>query len=450
MFKPILKTMEVRRLFQLLLVALLTTLHAHQVWSSLEPKVELSELIQRGIANHPELKMKENRLRLSEIARSSSLRKLYLPETTATLRGLDYDPWRGSLFQRGERSFQDWKYSLGVTLNYTISTGFKDLSEYQADQIATLKEERMFRIELDEYALKCLTALLDYWVELNQLQVVNEDLDRSTRIVEASKKQYESGVIPLSEWKRAQIDHLEVKMNLSSQKQEILKQVETLREILGSAEKVSLPVEDMAQVHDELRQFLEELTEKRHEDFSELPDIQLKRLAVEESQKRVRSAKGGYFPTITLSTGYEHLYTESFSLQSGSETDNVYIGATITIPLFGALDTHSDVQQSQIGLSNSQEDLRKTELETTSRLQRVRLSLLQNFERFSTAKDQYEMRKSIFNTSFHRFSRGLVSLQDALLDKEEVNKTFLKLVTAGRLLREDYYTYHRILGKKFY
>lgn len=148
------------------------------------------------------------------------------------------------------------------------------------------------------------------------------------------------------------------------------------------------------------------------------PELQLTKMQMELAEKRIKTVRAGYLPTISL-TGYAGGmgYHEKIRHFTDNWFGNCYIGISVKIPIFEA--NSKKLQIRQYGYeaqqaANRMESMRKQLDESYSN---VVLQLNHNMEVFLTQTESRQQAENVYNVTEEQYKEGVASMTSLLQDE---------------------------------
>jgi outer membrane protein len=157
------------------------------------------------------------------------------------------------------------------------------------------------------------------------------------------------------------------------------------------------------------------------------PDIRLAELRRQASEKGIDIAKGNYFPSINLQSGFGTRYSNgsfgntSFSTQV-KDNFNQFIGFRLSVPIFNGMAARSSVRRAKINFQNSllNEQLAKNNLNKV--INQAVYDLRAAEKRYYSTQTAFISSKDAFNVIEQRYSVGLVNSLDYNQAQTNLNK----------------------------
>jgi len=160
---------------------------------------------------------------------------------------------------------------------------------------------------------------------------------------------------------------------------------------------------------------------------SSFPDIRLAELRKQASEKGIEIARGNYFPSLNLQSGFGTRYSNgsfgnnTFGTQV-KDNFNQFIGFGLTIPIFNKLAARSSVTRAKINFQNSviNEQLAKNNLNKV--INQAVYDLRAAEKRYYSTQTAFQSSKEAFNVIEQRYAVGLVNSLDYNQAQTNLNK----------------------------
>jgi outer membrane protein len=157
------------------------------------------------------------------------------------------------------------------------------------------------------------------------------------------------------------------------------------------------------------------------------PDIRLAELRKQTSEKGIEIARGNYFPSLNLQSGFGTRYSNgsfgntAFSTQV-KDNFNQFIGFGLSVPIFNGLAARSSVRRAKINFQNSviNEQLAKNNLNKV--INQAVYDLRAAEKRYYSAQTAFQSSKEAFNVIEQRYTVGLVNSLDFNQAQTNLNK----------------------------
>ncbi len=149
-------------------------------------------------------------------------------------------------------------------------------------------------------------------------------------------------------------------------------------------------------------------------DFKNRAEILAMQYLIAAKEAEVRQARSGYYPTADAFGSYQ--VDKGFEMGNGSG-DSWMAGIRLNMTLFDGKQTAAAVEQAQIRLSQTRDELRKMELAYALEIQQAILALDQTRKRCQVTRQMLASARESARLCRERFKAGLV-LSSELIDTE--------------------------------
>ena len=337
-----------------------------------------------------------------------------IPQINANL---GYQTNFGQSVDMGETGFSikmEDNLTLGASASWTVLNGEWIVGIQTAKIAKTLASQQ---VDADALDIKS-TIYNSYYTILvceRLVQILQENLDNMSRILEHTQNMYKAGTVEISDVDQIRITVGQLNNSLLSMERTLDVNYNLLRIQLGL--KAGTPIT----LTDHLEDFLGEegFANLALKDFDINNNLQYQlTLTQEELQKKAVSAKKwAYAPT--LSAGYNYQYQ---IVSGGFMTIPHTATVTLSVPIFSGLQRKSQLDQEKITLQQTQ--LNKSLLEDQLRLNEAQYKYdLQNAtENYNLQKENVEVAKSVLGHYQAKFNVGNISS----LDLTQANNNYLE------------------------
>ena len=385
-------------------------------------------------AKKAKLKVENSAYQIQEV------RSRALPQIAAT-GSLNYNPILqtsvidGSSFGQPGTTIQatfgqKWTSTAGLSLtqnlfDQSVFTGLKAAKTtrefYQINEQLTT-EQVIERVANNYYGV---------YVQRQNLTVLDSTYNNTTKVKNIIKGQYDNGLA-----KKIDLDRIVVKLsNINTQRQQVINAVQLQENALKFY--MGMPIETAIVIP----QAAFEVTPQA---FAEAPNtanrteylLMKKQEQLLEYQKK--SVKAGYYPTLSLSAGYNFIGQGPQFPWGAKPSQGVYwsdysaIGLNLNVPIFSGFRTHSKVKQADIELRSIKEDLVDTKLALDLAFANAKTQIDNSIITIKNQKSNVKLAQEVLNNTKNNYIQGLTSLTD-LLDAENANTEAQNNYTAAVL-----------------
>ena len=306
-----------------------------------------------------------------------------------------------SYLNRDEPSIGEIEEEAGASigLSYNLFNGFKDSANKESSKYLSQSSKYSLNATKQDIVLNTKIAYIDYLDKKNSLETFSSAYKLFQEQFEDSKNRYDQGLI-------AKNDLLQVQVNMSSAKQNVVKAQGDLKvskhklsNILGGINLDAQNIENLDEKNLQISSFDEKLLENR----SEIEALKMNLKSIQELEK---SAKSGYLPKVDASVSH-YEYFDGLSAKKIDITDvednqniakinaswNLYNGgydsAQTQIYKTKYLSATSILSKTKLDIKLQYESA-KTDLEVAiDNLETSKLALLQAEENYSIEKNRF-------------------------------------------------------------
>lgn len=349
--------------------------------------LSLDEAVQKALDNNFDIQGK-NYDYLESLENIKSNNSNYLPKLDASYGFTNTD--------KANIGFESDEATASLKLSYNLFNGFKDLALKESSIYLSLSSEYSLNATKQDIVLNTKTAYINYLDKKNALETYNSAYTLFQEQYEDSVHRYEQGLI-------AKNDLLQVQVNMSSAKQNVVKAQGDLKvakfqlsNILGG---INLENEVIEKLNEQTLQPLnydESLLENR----SEIQALKMNLQSIKELEK---STKAGYYPKVDTSVSYNKYYDEvSKKIEDKEENQNI-ANVTATWNLYNGgydesqgaiyktkyLSAMSLLSKTKLDIKLQYEDAKSNYEVAIDNLETSKLALLQAQENYSIVKNRF-------------------------------------------------------------
>jgi len=310
---------------------------------------------------------------------------------------------------------QKWTSNAGLSLTQTIFdqsvfTGLRAARStrefYQINDQLT-EEQVIERVANNYYSV---------YVQKERLTLLDSNYVNTTKVRDIVKGQFDNGLA-----KKIDLDRIVVKMsNIDTERQQIKNQI-TLQE---NALKfyMGMPIE--AQIDMPKEEF-----EVVPAALTEVPNVENRTeyLLLKKQEELLvynkKAVEAGYYPTLSLTAGYNYIGQGPQMPWFAKPSDGVYwsdysaIGLNLHVPIFTGFGTRAKVRQADVEIRSLQEDIKDTKLSLDLDYRNAMAQIDNNLVTINNQKENMRLATEILGNTKNNYLQGLASLTD-LLDAE--------------------------------
>lgn len=313
---------------------------------------------------------------------------------------------------------QKWTSTAGLSLTQTIFdqsvfTGLraaKSTREFYQINNQLTEEQVIERVANNYYSV---------YVQKERLILLDSNYVNTTKVRDIVKGQFDNGLA-----KKIDLDRIVVKMsNIDTERQQIKNQI-TLQE---NALKfyMGMPIETQIDMpKEEFEVVPAALTEQPNvENRTEFLLLKKQEELLVYNKKAVEA---GYYPTLSLTAGYNYIGQGPEMPWFAKPKDGVYwsdyssIGLNLHVPIFTGFGTRAKVRQADVEIRSLQEDIKDTKLSLDLDYRNAMADIENNIVTIQNQKENMQLASEILSNTKNNYLQGLASLTD-LLDAENAS-----------------------------
>ena len=360
-----------------------------------------------ALENNFQIRIATNELEIDETAVSVG-RAGMLPEIGAVATSNNSIQNTSQTRAGGERIDRDNarnnSMNYGVALDWTLFDGFSMFARY--DQLKELKN--LGEVELQQVILEKTREVLVTYYDLvqqqQQLNALDSTMVISEQRLELAQNRFRIGKASRLEVLNAQVDINTDRTNLLRQKELFLNTKTLLNRLLSRDIKTEFQIAEEFQV-DELLSLSEliDLAEQQN------PILQAQLINNNLARLELKELKGGRYPTLVASTGYQFNDSESslgFSTQSNSQGWNYGLSARFNI--FDGFLQNQNEQIARIGIENTELEVEQQKLALEEELRRTYQTYLTNLQLIELESGNREIAERNLEITVEKFRIGTI------------------------------------------
>ncbi|WP_166921627.1 TolC family protein [Flavobacterium poyangense] len=313
---------------------------------------------------------------------------------------------------------QKWTSVAGVSLTQTlfdqaVFTGLRAARStrefYQINNQLT-DEQVIERVANNYYSV---------YVQRERLVLLDSNYVNTTKVRDIVKGQFENGLA-----KKIDLDRIIVKMsNIDTERQQIKNQI-TLQE---NALKfyMGMPIETLIDMPKEEFEVVPAA-------LTEVPNTEKRTeyLLLKKQEELLvynkKAVEAGYYPTLSLTAGYNYIGQGPEMPLFAKPKDGVYwsdfsaIALNLHVPIFTGFGTRAKVRMADVEIRSLQEDIRDTKLSLDLDYRNAMAQIDNNLVTIQNQKENMRLASEILSNTKNNYLQGLASLTD-LLDSENAS-----------------------------
>ena len=310
---------------------------------------------------------------------------------------------------------QKWSSTAGVSLtqalfDHSVFTGLKAAKStrefYQINNQLT-EEQVIERVANNYYQV---------YVQRQKLTVIDSTYKNTTKVRDVIKGQFDNGLA-----KKIDLDRILVKIsNINTMRQQVLNAVQIQENALKFY--MGMPIETQIEIPQTAFEVIpQSLTEVPN--TANRSEFLLLKKQEELLTYQKKAIEGAYYPTLSLTAGYNYIGQGPKMPIGAKPADGVYwsdfssIGLNLKVPIFTGFGTRSKVRQADVDLRSIKVGLEDTKLSLDLAFANAKTQIDNSLITINNQKENAQLAKEVLDNTRNNYIQGLASLTD-LLDAE--------------------------------
>lgn len=330
-----------------------------------------------------------------------------------------------------------------LKLSYNLFNGFKDSASKESAIYLSESSKYVLNATKQDIVLNTKMAYINYLDKQNALETYKSAYTLFQEQFEDSQNRYNQGLI-------AKNDLLQVQVNMSSAKQNVVKAqgdlkvaIFQLSNILGGKNLEKENIEKLADQNSQSLVYDEKLLENRSE-------IQALKMNLESIKELEKAAKSGYYPKVDASVSHNQYFDEvSKKIENKEENQNIanitatwnlynggYDSSLTTIYKTKYLSSKAQLEKTKLDIKLQYENAKSNLQVAIDNLETSKLALLQATENYSIVKNRFDEGISTstdLTDANYLLTQAKQGFNRAYFDK------YLAISTLDRIVEKDSY-----------
>lgn len=313
--------------------------------------------------------------------------------------------------------------SYNLSAQWTLWNGNKRLNNLKQQK----KNREIARLTIAETENMLKEQIAQLFI---QILYANESIEINKGTLEVSEATYRRGQELFNEGSISKADLAQLEAQVSNDRYQLVTAESTLRsyklqlkqllELDGPAEmELELPSLNDSYV----MEMLPPQTDIYQTALASRPEIQSRKLDIDNAKLNISYAKAGYMPTISLSASTSSTTNNSSQNNWAQQMKygwNNMIGVNLSIPLFDQRQTKSAVRKAKLQYSTSQLNLMDQEKELYSTIDGLYLDALNAQQQFAAAETKVKSSQTSFDMVSEQFNLGMKNTVELLTEKNNL------------------------------
>ncbi|HZF16294.1 MAG TPA: TolC family protein [Steroidobacteraceae bacterium] len=372
------------------------------------------EAIQIALENNVDLRQTRNAALLSGV-NVQQARNQFLPDLGASAQageslGRNFSASEGATINT-DAQFANFSVNSGVTL----FDGFANTAALKQARLAEKASHLDVQRGRETVVFTVASEYLALIQQQEQLRVQRENLAAQTDLLEQVQTYVDAGARTIADLYQQQANVAGARLALvQAERAAELAKVDLIGALLldprGAYEFEPPAAEKIAAAAASDRPALPNLMDQA---FAQRADLNAVQQRLSAADQAVRVAKGGYWPTISLSAGYGTSYNSANDTAFSDQLDERRggsVGVSVSIPIFDRGSVRADTRRAEIAADNARIDLEALHNSVGLQVRRAYLDYRSADEQLSAADAQQKSATLSLEAVTDRYSAGAATL----------------------------------------
>ncbi|MEQ9307990.1 MAG: TolC family protein [Balneolaceae bacterium] len=325
--------------------------------------------------------------------------------------------------------------SLGLNSSMILFNGFQINNRIKQNKLVTEQTELLLEETKNNIQISVLDAYVQALYSKEAVSIAQSQLDASEQELEHAEGLFKGRSITLKELNDIQSQNATNQYNLISSNASYQQQLLTLKQLLelDSSNKIELiaPPTDYL-----VKEELENEGLIYQSALSFLPEVGASKTNIAISGSSLDIAKGGLYPTLSLSGSLSSGYTKSMGLDFTDQLDGNFsqsLGVSLSIPIFNRFSSNTNIQLAKIDVKQAELNYETTKKELYRKIESAWLSASSYGEQMSAAEISREAARSSYELAQAQFNVGEITATDLIVAQSSLNTAELNFIQAKYL-----------------
>lgn len=353
-------------------------------------------------------------------AKSSRLPNLFGSASQSFSNGNSIDPITSSFV-----SDQIHSTNVGVNSSMTLFQGNQISNQIKKNKL--LLDQSVFQEEVakNNIVLNLLENYLQTLYSKESIAIAENNLTASEKEVLRAKARLDAGTIALSDYTEAQSQAATNKYNVIAAKNNYQQYIITLKQLLELPPLQDLEIETIDENMDLVNLELNK-TDIYSKALNYLPEIEVSKLNIAANEQELAIAKGGYLPTLSLTSsvgsGYTSINDQTFTDQFNLNF-NQRVGLSLSIPIFNRNQTKAAVQTANINIEKAVIQKQSVEKDIYKKVETAYQNAVSTQEQVIAAEASKEAAMQSYKLAQKKYELGDLSTTDLVVSQNTFTNT---------------------------
>lgn len=313
--------------------------------------------------------------------------------------------------------------SYNLRSSLTLFNGGKLLNQVKSSKIAEEMQNASLEETFDNIESAIVTGYLQILYAQESVRINENTVEVSKAQCERGEKLKNAGTLSESDYAQLVSQYSNDKYQLVVSQNTLAQNILSLKQLLEFGIDESIEIETPELNTTDVLTPIAPLNEIYQTALLCLPSIKYSELNIAAAQLDIKSAQGGYYPSLSLSAGVSTGHLSTSDGKTGNQMKNKLsesIGLSLSIPIYSNRDTRSAVSKARIAATTAELELENTKKTLLSDIENLCLEVKAAQEQYVSAQEQVKASQASYDLIQEKFNRGMANTLELLTEKNNL------------------------------
>lgn len=318
----------------------------------------------------------------------------------------------------------------GINLGMTLFNGGRLTYSKKHDDILVEVRNAGILSTQKEIEISILKAYLQVLSTNENVRIAESMLELSKQELERSEILFEAGKITKADLAQVKAQFSQNSYNLTSSRNNLRSVIMELKQLLELDITTHFNVAIPNISDEEILQPLPDMLDIYAEAMNTMPQIKEAELNLKASEYNIKSAKAGYWPTISLNAGISGSYGTDNAIPLGEQFTNSLgpsAGISVNIPIYDQSKTKTAIEKAKIDHEQTELTYQQTEKQIAKYVESLYIDAQSAQSNYLAAADKLESIKESYTLLSEQFNVGMKNTVELLSGQNDLLSAQLQL-----------------------
>jgi outer membrane protein len=392
------------------------------LYSQAQAKWSLRRCVDYAVENNIDLRKTALDVKNAEIDLSTT-KNSRLPNLNASL-GQEFNFGRSTMGDNttqsvnssssSSSSFSSSSSSFGISSITPLFTGFRIPNQTKADELSLQAVTEGLKKAKENLELNVVSLYLDVLFKREILKAYKEQAGLSTMQVERTRILVESGKVPASQLYDIKAQLAKDELNVITADNNHVLSLLTLSQALNLTDYNNFDIEEpnLDNAVDDNISSIVSPGQVYKMALGVKPHVKEAEYRLGSSEKLLKVAQSGYWPTLDFRVGYSTAYQVVSGMDNNAfgkqlkDRGSEYIGLSLSIPVFNRFQVRNQVRKARLNIENEELALDNVKLALYKEIQQAFQSAIAAQSKYTSTGKAYEAAEESFKYAQERYEIG--------------------------------------------